>query len=785
MSQATDYTVDNSTGANVRADINAIFGAIATNNSGGSDNGSVQALGFLANTSTSKLQLKNAAGNAFINLRGFDGTLPLPDGSVSSPSLFFDDDTNTGLFSSAADTLNVTTGGVERVELSGTATVFNESGADVNFRIEGDTQQHLFFVDAGNNLIGIGTSSPSSAHAGADDLVIGDYSASGAGISINTTTSGSGNIYFGDASGTNRRGRIEYDHANDAFRIYTADSEGLRVDSSGRLLIGTTASRTIQGASKLQIEDDTTSLLSIVRTSNNNGAAFITIGKTRNGSILQSGDVIGVLNFHGDDGSDLVTPAAQIRAAVDGTPGSNDMPGRLEFLTTLDGNSASSERMRITNAGNVGINDTEPDAKLSVFMSAINIGYGASGNSSGTFKLIQGYGYRIGTNLYGNVGIYTTYDSGTNQGSLDFYTGTGGTGTAERMRLSAGGSLGIGTTSPKGTAHIHISAGARNDFSSSADGLIIEKGGDTGLSIDPGASGRAAIFFPNESNHSIASITHNNSDGEFRLRAEDHMIFATNANTDRMRINNEGLLLINEAKNGMSLGFGQQQLSVKAGTFSPAILESTGATLTSLIVTNSSTSAAVNMVDMRCARSNNSAFTFFIMRSGATSSSSGDTEMKFVGDGNAFADGSFTGGGADYAEYFEWADGNSSDEDRRGYTVVLDGNKIRKSTSSDAATTIIGVVSGNPSVVGDGDIDRWKQKYQKDDYGTYIRDENGDKILNSEFDETKTYISRAERKEWDIIGLMGKIRVRKGQTMGTNWIKMQDISDTVEEWLVR
>jgi len=305
------------------------------------------------------------------------------------------------------------------------------------------------------------------------------------------------------------------------------------------------------------------------------------------------------------------------------------------------------------------------------------------------------------------------------------------------------------------------------------------------LSIDPGASGRAAIFFPNESNHSIASITHNNSDGEFRLRAEDHMIFATNANTDRMRINNEGLLLINEAKNGMSLGFGQQQLSVKAGTFSPAILESTGATLTSLIVTNSSTSAAVNMVDMRCARSNNSAFTFFIMRSGATSSSSGDTEMKFVGDGNAFADGSFTGGGADYAEYFEWADGNSSDEDRRGYTVVLDGNKIRKSTSSDAATTIIGVVSGNPSVVGDGDIDRWKQKYQKDDYGTYIRDENGDKILNSEFDETKTYISRAERKEWDIIGLMGKIRVRKGQTMGTNWIKMQDISDTVEEWLVR
>ena len=54
MSQATDYTIDNSTGANVRSDINTVLGAIATNNSGGSDNGSIQALGFFANTSSSQ-----------------------------------------------------------------------------------------------------------------------------------------------------------------------------------------------------------------------------------------------------------------------------------------------------------------------------------------------------------------------------------------------------------------------------------------------------------------------------------------------------------------------------------------------------------------------------------------------------------------------------------------------------------------------------------------------------------------------------------------------------------
>ena len=41
------------------------------------------------------------------------------------------------------------------------------------------------------------------------------------------------------------------------------------------------------------------------------------------------------------------------------------------------------------------------------------------------------------------------------------------------------------------------------------------------------------------------------------------------------------------------------------------------------------------------------------------------------------------------------------------------------------------------------------------------------------------------KKEWDTVGLMGKLRLKKGQTTGTNWIKMRDISDTVEEWLVR
>lgn len=69
-------------------------------------------------------------------------------------------------------------------------------------------------------------------------------------------------------------------------------------------------------------------------------------------TVSQDGNALGVINFLGHDGTDY-TFGAQILAFVDGTPGNNDMPGRLVFRTTLDGASTSTERMRITNAGGI------------------------------------------------------------------------------------------------------------------------------------------------------------------------------------------------------------------------------------------------------------------------------------------------------------------------------------------------------------------------------------------------------------------------------------------------
>lgn len=176
----------------------------------------------------------------------------------------------------------------------------------------------------------------------------------------------------------------------------------------------------------------------------------------------------------------------------------------------------------------------------------------------------------------------------------------------------------------------------------------------------------------------------------------------------------------------------------------------------------------------------NASYSFFSAFSDA--SGANDLEFKLAGDGNGTCDGSWTGGGADYAEYFEWADGNPQAEDRRGIAVVLDGDKIREATPGEAP---VGVISGNPSVVGDAAALRWAGKYLRDDFGTYAVDENGERQLNPGFDPALGYTPRAARAEWDMVGLIGKLRLRKGQVTGAGWIKMRDVSDQVEQWLVR
>jgi hypothetical protein len=80
-------------------------------------------------------------------------------------------------------------------------------------------------------------------------------------------------------------------------------------------------------------------------------------------TVAGSADIFGNVRFFGSDGTNFIE-GAKISAGADGTPGTNDMPGRLVFSTTADGASTVTERMRIDSSGNVGIGTSSPTSGL-------------------------------------------------------------------------------------------------------------------------------------------------------------------------------------------------------------------------------------------------------------------------------------------------------------------------------------------------------------------------------------------------------------------------------------
>lgn len=139
-----------------------------------------------------------------------------------------------------------------------------------------------------------------------------------------------------------------------------------------------------------------------------------------------------------------------------------------------------------------------------------------------------------------------------------------------------------------------------------------------------------------------------------------------------------------------------------------------------------------------------------------------------------FGAGSYNASGADYAELFEWADGNPDSADRAGRFVTLDGEKLRLARPEDPF--VLGIVSGDPSVVGDVYDDQWSGMFLRDIFGRTIMEmrdfpeetgPGGETLiparaelvpkLNPDYDHTQKYTPRTQRPEWDAVGLMGKL----------------------------
>ena len=315
----------------------------------------------------------------------------------------------------------------------------------------GSTTLERVRVDS-NGLVGIGTNVPSSHNNTLALHVHDQYGGIGyPRIRLTNQTSGSSSAdgFEFSLDGTSLDA-VFRNRENAGIDFYTNNSQVMALDSSGRLLIGTTDIDPVSDGEvpKLIIKaTDSTAGAAFVRHSANSGGTGIFLGKSRNATvgsntIVQSGDELGRITFSGDDGTNINTMGAKIASYVDGTPGENDMPGRLSFYTTADGGSSVTERLRITQDGKFGFNVTSLTNDFMLKSTAAHTSLVImSGDESQKLILqtVQGQDVRMGTN--------------TNH-PLSFFSNS-----LERMRIDTSGRILIGhSTSMFGDQKLQISS---------------------------------------------------------------------------------------------------------------------------------------------------------------------------------------------------------------------------------------------------------------------------------------------------------------------------------------
>ena len=275
-------------------------------------------------------------------------------------------------------------------------------------------------------------------------------------------------------------------HSTDfKFNINSADR--VTIDTSGRLLVGTSTARGVGAATTSLALLETTNAtlgLGIIRNSADTAGAILSLGKSRGSSVgantvVVSGDTVGEIRFAGADGTDTETNAATIAAQVDGTPGSNDMPGRLVFSTTADGANSPTERGRITSAGDVGIGFAAPNTRFSVNSNSAstvtNVAYFC--NAAGTGATGQGVRILMGgfqNNLTRCAAIESAISNGINGHYLDLQTQIAGFAPTTSLFISPGGSIffpKVGTTASAANAFLNSGSSPANQLLRSTSSL--------------------------------------------------------------------------------------------------------------------------------------------------------------------------------------------------------------------------------------------------------------------------------------------------------------------------
>lgn len=330
---------------------NAILHLIDANDS---PNYRVQNIGgtfqiYDATTDTARLSI--ASGGAAT----FSGDVNIADKIIHTG------DTDTLIRFPSADTIRFDTGGTEAARInSSQKLIIGDTNSDAQLGVYRSSYNIAEFCNTNADATGaeVALRKDSSSPADGDTLgmlkFIGDNDA---GEKVNYAYIQSKST---DVSDGTEDGRLEF-YTRGAGTL----SERARIESNGNVVLNHTASITYNGHDpKLSIQGTTysESTLAIISNTNENNGAYIFLGKQRSGSaggstLVQDGDLIGQFRYLAGDGTDLQSEVANITVSIDGTPGGNDVPGRITFATTNDGGNTSTERMRIDSEGVVRIGE--------------------------------------------------------------------------------------------------------------------------------------------------------------------------------------------------------------------------------------------------------------------------------------------------------------------------------------------------------------------------------------------------------------------------------------------